>query len=201
MALLKEVNVNLGPIEQTLASASERDTIIRVRNGDRDDFAILVRNHETRVFTMILRQVGDREVARELAQETFLRAYRGLPQFRFDSSFSTWIIRIALNLTNSYFSSRRFKESQRTLSLEEEQSSSSLTEDQNSALQSTNIAQLHSIIGSLKPKFREVLVLCGIEEKSYEEAAAILGIPIGTVRSRLNKARNMVREKYFGENR
>lgn len=160
--------------------------------GKREYFSVLVERYQKMVFGMIMRQVGSRDVADEIAQETFLRAYKNLETFRRESKFATWLIRIALNQTSNYFSSKRFRQSKQTVSLDMKRHD---LPDENISRNDHREALFLSALGVLAPKFRDVLTLCGYEGKSYEEAALILEIPIGTVRSRLNRARLMLKEE------
>src|SRR5262245_54454252 len=97
---------------------SDEDLIARVIAGDRDSYREIVERHQDRVFAMLMRQTGSRELAEELSQEVFIKAFFNLKSFRFESSFGTWLVRIALNTSHTYFSSRRFKSQRRTESLD-----------------------------------------------------------------------------------
>ena len=171
------------------------DVIIRhVLQGDRDRFRHLVLRHQSTVLALMMRQVGEKATAEELAQEAFLKAYRNLHLFRFEAKFSTWLTRIALNTMNSYFSSRAYKEKRLTESFrcERHDQPGGVTADS-----AADVDEFRRLLAKIPPKLREVLVLCGLEGKSYEEAATFLEIPIGTVRSRLNKARLVLKEAYL----
>jgi len=171
--------------------------IKQIVSGEKEEFRILVSRYQNQIFAMIMRQVADSATAEELTQETFLRAYKNMSKFRFQSQFSTWLTRIALNLTNSYFSSRRYKERIRTTSLDMEKYEKENDAAENDGFDKSAIEKLRAVIQTLKPKYREVLVLCALENNSYAEAAGILEIPLGTVRSRLNKARLLLKDQYF----
>lgn len=176
---------------------SDEALIGAVLSGDKEQFRPLVTRYKDMVFSMIMRQVGDPALAEEIAQETFLKAYLSLRSFRFEARFSTWLVRIALNQTSSYFASRRFKEKQRTETfdplLHDSACSAPGAENEEEKL----ISRLQTALKGLKRKFREVLVLCALEGKSYEEAAQILKVPVGTVRSRLNKARLLLQSHFL----
>jgi len=172
---------------------SDEDLIRRVVAGDTDRYRDLADRHQGALFALVFRQVGDRAVATEIAQAALVKGYFGLKRFKFRSKFSSWLIRIALNETNSYFTSKSFKRQKLQESFDVErhdvvQPQSSEMLDLERKLQSFRRA-----LPGLKPKFREVITLCSLEGKSYEEAAAILEIPVGTVRSRLNTARLLLR--------
>ncbi len=176
----------------------EREIIRRVLAGAKDEFRVLVLAHQSRVFALIMRQVANQAIANELTQEVFLKAYRNLHRFRFEAQFSTWLIRIALNVCTTYFSSKRFKQAKSTMSFEEiEIPSESESYGVGAVIDRETLKRVRSALLTLSPKLRETIILCGFEERTYEEAAQILEIPVGTVRSRLNKARNLLRKKVF----
>ena len=172
----------------------DNEIISQVLSGAPDSYRILVQRYQAMVYGLLFRQINSREVAEELTQETFVRAYLKLSQFRAAAKFSTWLIRIALNQANSFFSSRRFREERLSESLDagrHQIESEPLCESTRDA---RRLAAFQQALMRLKPKLREVVVLCPLGEKSYEEASQILGIPVGTVRSRLNSARLKLRE-------
>ncbi len=183
-------------IRATVADApteteQEQDLIRRIIAGARDEFSLLIEQHQSTVFSVIMRQIGDRATSEEIAQETFLRAYRGLKGFRFNSRFRTWLIRIALLQTSTYFSSRRYKQLRRSKSFDPvtHDSPSGEGNPDSDLDRSRSIKQFQQALGSLSPKLRDVLVLCGLEQMAYEDASDLLAIPVGTVRSRLNRTR------------
>jgi RNA polymerase sigma-70 factor, ECF subfamily len=177
----------------------DKELVTEAQRRNHEAFAMLMKRHQDMLFAMILRQVGDRAIAEDLAQEVFIKAYRGLPAFRGDSKFSSWLVRIALNQTNSYFRSKRYKQSLKQEPLDNVASSGSAESAEIALQRQQEIAKFQKCLATLKPKYREVLVLCGLEGKSYEEAALIIQIPVGTVRSRLNKARLLAREVLIRE--
>ena len=178
--------------ESGAAGIDEREVIRRVLSGEKEEFRHLVRAHQDRIFAMIMRQVGDRALAGDLAQEVMIRAYLGLDRFRFECSFSTWTTRIALNVAATYFSSRQFRQRSRTVALEAARADE-IPEPRPREAQTLD--RLRVCIGALRPKYREVLALCALERRSYAEAAAVLGVPEGTVCSRLRTARAPLRKR------
>jgi RNA polymerase sigma-70 factor, ECF subfamily len=173
---------------------SEREIIESVVSGNRDNYRFLVELHQHKVYAMIRRQVGDHHIACELTQESLVKAYVNLPSFRFQSAFSTWLIRIALNVTNTYFRSRRFKEGQKTMPLENTEENGAAQSEPEPYVTEKDLSKLRQAIAQLKPIYRDVVVLCCLERKTYDEAASILQIPGGTVRSRMNKAFQMLKQ-------
>jgi RNA polymerase sigma-70 factor, ECF subfamily len=172
-------------------AVDDGEIIRRVISGDREEFRLLVVKYQEQIFRMLLRQTGDTAVSRDLCQETFLAAFRALQGFKGESKFPTWLTRIALNLAKNYFRSKAYRE--RRIAMEPEISHQS---DQKEEVEE-RLLKLREFIADLKPIYRDVIVLCGLEKKSYEEASAILQIPVGTVRSRLNTGRLKLREMFF----
>lgn len=178
---------------------SEQHTIDAVLNGDRDEFRILVERYKNIVYGMIMKQVSDVTLASELSQDVFVRAYNNLRTYRAESKFSTWIIQIALNVTNSYFTSRRYKQSLLNESFDQSVHDVPVKDSDSAQNRELMLQKLRYGVGKLTPKLREVMVLCGLEGRSYEEAASILSIPVGTVRSRLNAARLSLKQHLLNE--
>jgi RNA polymerase sigma-70 factor, ECF subfamily len=168
------------------------ELIRRILAGDKDEFRHLVAAFQDRVYSLLMRQTGDAAVSHDLAQEVFVRAYRHLASYRGDAEFTTWLTRIAINVANNWFSSRPYKERNRTISLDFEKYKES-GEQQEAVLDEADAAMIRDAVAALKPHYREVVALCSFEGKSYAEAADLLGIPIGTVCSRMNKALCLMR--------
>ena len=183
-----------------ITKESESLLIRRIVSGEKEEFRVLVGEYKDRIFAMVMRQTGNRTLAEEITQESFVKAYINLKKFRFDSQFGTWLTRIALNETNNYFASKRFKETKNSESysneIHEKQLGHSEDEDQRAELEKRerSLVEFRKALATLKPKFRDVITLCSLEGRSYEEAASVLSIPIGTVRSRLNKARLLLKD-------
>ena len=169
--------------------------IRRILGGDRELFRTLVQRYQDLVFGMVMRQVGDRVVAEDISQEVFLRAFRGLRQFKNDARFSTWIVRIALNQVSTYFASAAYRQKNQSVSFRIEDHDRAF--DANQGATPEVQSNFQGAIAALSPKLREVLVLCGLEGMSYEEVSQSLKIPVGTVRSRLNSARLQMRSIYM----
>lgn len=175
-------------------SKEEAEWVKSVLNGNADDFRRLVEAHQDAVISYILRVVGDRQTSLDLAQDTFIRAYKGLKHFRFESQFRTWLFTIAMNVTRSYFSSRRFKEAR--LSVSDSIPERASSENPESVI----LAQRLQMAISLLPTcYRDVMMLCALQGCTYEECAKQLRIPVGTVRSRLNQARLLLSKSLFDQ--
>ena len=177
----------------------------RVKRGDMHAFEMLVVKYQRRIQRLVARMVRDPEQVEDVAQETFIRAYRALPQFRGESAFYTWLYRIAVNtakktlmdmkrdpvVTESALASR--SESNETSSLENELSTAETPE---AMLASREIAQtVNAAIESLPEDLRQAIVLREIEGLAYEEIASVMNCPIGTVRSRIFRAREAIAQR------
>ena len=179
--------------------------LARCRNGDLDAFDVLLSKYQDRIFNSLLRMVGNYDDALELTQETFVRAIRAIRQFRGNSGFYTWLFRIGMNLAINFH--RRRKRVQIS-SLDTAAQSTGHQADglikliesddprpDERAEQNEQYQLLLQAIYQLEPPARAVLVLRDIEQLDYAEIADILSLPIGTVKSRLARARMALRER------
>lgn len=188
-------------------SSIDPDSLLidRVKRGDMHAFEMLVVKYQRRIQRLVARMVRDPEQVEDIAQETFIRAYRALPQFRGESAFYTWLYRIAVNtakktlmdmkrdpvVTESALASRG--ESNETSSLENELSSAETPE---AVLASREIAKtVNAAIDALPEDLRQAIVLREIEGLAYEEIASAMNCPIGTVRSRIFRAREAIAQR------
>ena len=185
-------------------SDEDEELVRRCAGGDREAFNDLVLKYQQKVFSVAYRFVGDPEEANDLAQEIFTAAYQNLKSFRGDSKFSTWLFQIATNRGKN-----RFKYLKRRGFFMNKGSSDTDDEgDQfNRALpdQTANPEELLSgnqirravveAINELEPDHKEIVILRDIEGLSYDEIARILNLPEGTTKSRLHRARMVVKEK------
>ena len=166
----------------------------RLRAGDRRAFEELVRTQQHRVYGLALRMLGDPAEAQDVAQEAFLRAHRGLPEFRGDARLSTWLYAIASRLCLN-----RLAGSERRIVRHGDDTLSRLADAHpgpDQALERSELEEaLHRAIGELPEERRIVVVLRDVEGLAYEEIAEVLELPIGTVRSRLHRARLDLKEK------
>jgi RNA polymerase sigma-70 factor (ECF subfamily) len=176
------------------------------RRGDMQAFGSLVAKYQDRIFNMVYRMCGRRADAEELTQEAFLKALERIGQFRGQSQFYTWLFRIAANLTISH---RRRSGRVRFQSLtgpeEFEQSqadalTASMARRRNPAPEAAAMAaetqrRIMQALEELDDEFRLVVVLCDVEGMDYARIADVLGVPVGTVKSRLHRARCMLKEK------
>lgn len=175
----------------------DRELVDRARRGDRDAFGTLVVRHQDRLYTAVLRFCGDAEDARDIVQRAFVNAWRRLESFKGDSAFSTWMYRIAFNESVS-FRREGGRRKHVSLSGDDADSRPEPTDDRRPAdrLESSeSCAQVQEALNQLDPEERKILILKELEDRSYDDIADILGIPKGTVRSRLFRAREALRER------
>ncbi|MFM8733643.1 MAG: RNA polymerase sigma factor [Pirellulales bacterium] len=170
----------------------DRDLVVRATAGDHDAFAQLVDRHHPRILALLERLSGSAEQALDLAQETFVSAYRHLTAFRHDSRFSTWLHSIACNHAASAARRRR-----PAVSLDAANGSREPTAPTSDVGRRLELAELRvriaAALDNLDDRYRQVVVLSDMQGASYEEIAAVLDIPIGTVRSRLHRGRMELR--------
>jgi RNA polymerase sigma-70 factor (ECF subfamily) len=137
----------------------------------------------------------NREEAEDLVQETYAKALKGFPSFRLGTNFRAWMYRI---LRNTFLTSRTGLKAKMTLSLDSEEDEPELPVEGNTPetilMEHSNLQLVQSAIDELPMYFREILLLCDVEEMSYQEIAETLSIPIGTVMSRLSRARKTLRD-------
>ncbi len=188
------------------ADTPREDTILieAFQKGDKVAFDKLVLKHTKRVFNLCFRLLGDYEEANDSAQETFIRVYRALRKFRFEAAFSTWLYRIAVNTCKNKLKSAAYRQKKRTVSWDNPISSHSPTvlevqeESQSPAIELEKKERMRVIqeaINALPPEHKEVVTLRDIEGLSYEEIAEITGLSLGTVKSRLARARSDLRKR------
>lgn len=170
----------------------DADLVRRAAEGDKRAFAQLVRSHEGRVRSLLLRLTrGNRVLADDLAQETFLRAYRGLSGFEGRARFSTWIHRIA------YYVYLNHRNRSKTLAAlpEEFENTAAAPDDETSAARSDLRRDLSLLVSTLPRHYREVVVMHFMRHVPYRDIADTLGMPLGTVKTQLHRAKAMMRQR------
>ncbi|MEZ2721411.1 RNA polymerase sigma factor RpoE [Paenalcaligenes hominis] len=180
----------------------DKELVRQVQQGDKRAFDLLVIKYQRRIMRLLTRMISDPAEVEDVAQETFIKAYRALPQFRGDSNFYTWLYRIAINSARNWqaASGRRPLQVHEFENEEGETFSSldTLTDinTPESMLVSRQVADtVNAAINQLAPELRTAIVLREIEGLSYEEIAQTMDCPIGTVRSRIFRAREAITEQ------
>ncbi|MDI1237689.1 MAG: RNA polymerase sigma factor RpoE [Polaromonas sp.] len=192
------------PQSPPVASDSDAMLVERTVAGDQKAFELLVIKYQRRIQRLIGRMVRDVDLVEDIAQETFIRAYRALAQFRGEAQFYTWLYRIAVNtakkalmelkrdptVSENSFKSGQSDESDETSPLENELISSETPE---AVLAGKEIAQMvNAAMEALPEELRQAITLREIEGLSYEEISEVMNCPIGTVRSRIFRAREAI---------
>ncbi len=178
---------------------SEADLIKRCKRADRDAFNELVLKFQSPVINMAYNMLSDYEDANDAAQEVFVRVYKSIGSFKGNSSLTTWIYRITSNVCADIL--RKRQRAGGVISINappddgaEREIKDTAPEPEEQIEQNERQRAVRDAIASLKAEYREVITLCDIEMMSYDEAAEVLRCPVGTVKSRLNRARNGLRK-------
>ncbi len=189
-------------------TAADADALLidRVKRGDVRAFEMLVVKYQRRIERLIGRMVRDVDLVPDIAQETFIRAYRAIPQFRGDSAFYTWLYRIAVNTAKKALVELKrdpLVSESALASYDDDGDETSRVENEltdgetpEAILASKEIAAtVNAAIEALSEDLRQAITLREIEGLSYEEIAAVMNCPIGTVRSRIFRARESIAER------
>jgi RNA polymerase sigma-70 factor (ECF subfamily) len=187
--------------DDNTASEAERELVERCRGGDIAAFDDIVARHQTRIFNLCFWMLNDRDEAADAAQDAFVRAYRGLANFRAEAALGTWLHRIAINVCLDTKARRgRTPIPLSTLEKPDEEGESRSIDPADSAptppetlLRRERKAAVRAAVAALPEHYRVVILLFDIEGYSYEEAAQALDVPMGTIKSRLNRARAALR--------
>lgn len=173
--------------------------VARVQQGDKTAFDLLVRKYQRKIMRLLSRMIRDPADLEDVAQETFIKAYRALGQFRGESAFYTWLYRIAINTARNWLSASGRRPSGSGMLENEDGETFSETDNLSdistpeSVLASREIAAtVNAVIEELPEELRTAIVLREIEGMSYDEIAQTMNCPIGTVRSRIFRAREAI---------
>ena len=182
-------------------NATDKEIIERVKSGEKEAYDLLVLKYQQRVINLISRFVKNHSDALDVSQETFIKAYRALPNFRGESAFYTWLYRIAVNTAKNHLTvqSRKITKSDYDVAeIEQIEGNMSLTEQTTpesilvkDELQETILKTIENLPEDLK----SAIMLREIEGLSYEGIAEVMECPVGTVRSRIFRAREMIDSK------
>ena len=170
----------------------------RVQAGDRSAFDLLVRKYQYRIAALVRRYLRDEAEAEDVVQEAFIRAWRALPQFRGDAQFYTWLYRIAVNTAKNHLVSLGRRpatddiDDEELATVREAERLHDVATPEREALRNETEALVLAAVAALAPELREALTLREVEGLSYEEIAERMQCPIGTVRSRIFRARDAI---------
>ena len=184
------------------ADASDLSLVRRVQRGDKGAFDALVLKYQHKLVKLVMRYVGNPAEAEDIAQEAFIKAYRALPQFRGDSAFYTWLYRIAINTAKNAVVSR----DRSPVEYDLDRSNTDESYDMQGRMKDSETPEglvltdeirstVNAAIDALPEDLRTAIVLREIEGMSYEDIAKVMDCPIGTVRSRIFRAREAIAEQ------
>jgi RNA polymerase sigma-70 factor (ECF subfamily) len=172
---------------------SDAECVRKLQRGETDAFEILIRRHQKTIFNLVYRMLGDYDEAAEISQEVFLSAYRAIGNFRGDSNFSTWLYRIALNHATTRRKSLNTRQ-QRSVPIDSTEPTSDPHPGPAESMEKKEIRQrVQQALNRLEPEDATVILLRDLQDVPYEEVARVLEIPIGTVKSRLHRARQALK--------
>jgi RNA polymerase sigma-70 factor (ECF subfamily) len=194
------------------APDADRELVAASQQGDMNAFESLVARYQKRMLNIAFRLVGDYDDACEVVQDAFVSAFKNIRTFRGDAKFTTWLTTITLNLSKNRLKQVRSRQGHEAYSLDEPVLTNDGEMSRDSPSQEPSVldrlekrdvqARVQNCIKALEEDFREVLILRDIQEFSYEEIGSMLKVRVGTIKSRLFRAREVVRDclkKFIGE--
>lgn len=181
--------------------STDKELVKRVQKGDKGAFDLLVLKYEHKIVNLVMRYVRDPEQALDISQEAFIKAYRALPRFRGDSAFYTWLYRIAVNTAKNHLAAQRRRPMDIELDLQDpEQYGLHAKLKETDTPEGVTLSQelretLERAIEALPDDLRTAIILRELDGMSYEEIAETMDCPVGTVRSRIFRARDAIGKK------
>jgi RNA polymerase sigma factor (sigma-70 family) len=177
------------------------ELIARALNGDQKAYRLLTERHRPSVYHIIFKIVHDSETANDLVQDTFMKAFASLASYRSDYRFSTWLYKIAANCSIDYLRKKRIQALSLERHLDDDSDRREIIVADYSYHPERDLERkeqrfsIEEAIESLPPKYREVIIYRHKDDKSYEEIADLLNMPIGTVKARIFRARELLKKK------
>ena len=184
---------------------TDHQLVLRVQKGDKRAFDLLVLKYQYKLQAIVSRFVRDTDEVADVTQEAFIKAYRALPKFRGDSQFYTWLYRIAINTAKNYLVSKSRRPSSTDIDVadaEQFADNEKLIDDTSPEdfIMTQELGQvIKDSLSQLPEDLRTALTLREFEGMSYEEIADVMGCPVGTVRSRIFRAREFIDKHVLGE--
>jgi RNA polymerase sigma-70 factor (ECF subfamily) len=188
-------------MKENNSEPTDQQLVLRVQKGDKRAFDLLVLKYQYKLQAIVGRFIRDTDEVADVTQEAFIKAYKALPKFRGDSQFYTWLYRIAINTAKNYLVSKSRRPVNTDIDVEdaEQFANNDKLIDQASPESSMMTDELAAIIknslNALPEDLRTALTLREFEGMSYEDIAAVMGCPVGTVRSRIFRAREFLDER------
>ncbi len=197
-----DVQLKKTPVDKVAASDSDNDIVKRVQQGDKEAYNILVLRYQHKVCDIAFKYVNNYVDANDVAQEAFIRAYRAIHNFRGESAFFTWLYRIVINTAKSFLEQNqkhRYSVDIDAPDFDSQQDVRGLLvthESPDSLIESEELQQvIMQAMNELPPDLKRAIVLREVDGLSYEDIAAVMDSPIGTVRSRIFRARQFIEDK------
>ena len=181
--------------------STDAKLVKRVQKGDKGAFDLLVLKYQHKIVNLVMRYVRDPEQALDITQDDFIKAYRALPRFRGDSAFYTWLYRIAVNTAKNHLAAQRRRPMDVELDLQDPEQYDlharlKETDTPEGVTQSQELQRaLEKAIAALPDDLRTAIILRELDGMSYEEIAQTMECPVGTVRSRIFRARDAISKK------
>jgi len=180
--------------------AQDHELVARVKAGENDFFEEIVRRYQRQIGNFIYRMIGDYETALDLTQEVFIKIYASLDRYKFEYKFSTWIFKIASNTAIDHLRKQTVlirSLSQTTADMEEVelQLPDRAASPEQALAKRERREQIEWVIAKLPPHYRELIVLRHVNDLSYDEIAEVTGLPLGTVKNRIFRAREAMRKQ------
>jgi RNA polymerase sigma-70 factor (ECF subfamily) len=184
-----------------ISAATDRDLVATAARGIEGSFEELVRRYQRPISAYVYRMVGDYESALDLTQEIFIKVYGSLARYRPEFKFSTWIYKIAHNCAVDHLRRNAGRERSIIAGAEGEQfeipiESDSLTPEQESEREERRL-EIETVVKSLPATYRELIILRHSQDLTYEEIVDVTGLPLGTVKNRLFRARELMRQLFI----
>ena len=185
---------------RNLSAVTDRELVATAVNGVEGSFEELVRRYQRPISAYVYRMVGNYESALDLTQEIFIKVHGSLQRYREEFKFSTWIYRIAHNAAVDHLRRNTTREQSLVLGTEGDQfdlplESSGLSPEQESERKERR-GEIESVVRALPANYRELIILRHSQDLSYEEIVEVTGLPLGTVKNRLFRAREMMRQQF-----
>ncbi len=195
------MNTTASPSSLSFSSAADRDLVLSASNGMEGGFEELVRRYQRPISAYVYRMVGDYESALDLTQEIFIKIYGSLSRYRPEFKFSTWIYKIAHNAAIDHLRRNAGRERSLISGTESDNydlpiESEGLSPEQQSEREERRV-EIESVVRSLPTAYRELIVLRHSQDLTYEEIVEVTGLPLGTVKNRLFRARDMMRQQFL----
>ena len=187
------MSMSISKVPSTEAELDDTALVAASKIGNQDAFAVLVQRHQRRVFNLVFRTLQNYEEANEVTQDAFFSAWQGLPSFRGDARFSTWLYRIAYNCSLKQLEQRKRDNALQAAIQSEPLDNDDQIDAELEAHDRQAIVREHLL--TLPAKYRVVLTLRHLQEMTYEEMAEILTMPIGTIKTHLFRARNLLKQR------